>query len=405
MTARLSFDELYASLVARDRARLPGRGEEKLATIRRYAELFFGGRIKIPSIIVSGTKGKGSTCEVASTILSQNGLKTGLFTSPHLASAVERIRINGIPITETQYVDAYYRCEAVCKERETILPGYFALHVMMAGLIFLESNLDVLVIECGLGGRYDWTQIFEPTVTGITSLGYDHLGILGKTPESISNHKFGICTPQSINFTTTQSPEFDVALTALADAAGIKITTVPPVYTGAMGLRGPTAARNSALGAALAIAIGQTVTGRSLPVEAGIASTTINGRYHILPREGIDWIVDGAHTVESIEGCWEWYCSLNRNPLLDVLMCATTHARDPTVLLERVLQGGNWKQVIWVQSYLERGGIPGATIAKDLNEAIAIAKGANPKGVFVTGSLHLVGDVMRMLGWRLGEPP
>jgi folylpolyglutamate synthase len=393
------YESLVQKLITVPSSLSPPRSADKLALIANYAKALFGGTIHIPSIIVAGTKGKGSTCAVADSVLRHNNLKTGLFTSPHLATPRERIRINGGPISESQYLDAYHRCQSLLTQHHLPTPPFFALHTLMAGLIFTDSHLDAAVIECGIGGRYDWTKLFVPDIAGITNLGYDHLSVLGDTPESISWHKFGVCTSTTANFTTTQSPDFDSALAAHSDRSGLKLTVVPPVYNGRMGLRGPTAECNSALGAALAIGLGNRI-GRPITVESGVAAAEIAGRYHSFLSNNIEWLLDGAHTAESVECCCEWYESMNRDMSQDVLMCATTKDRQPQELLARLVNGRWWKKIVWVNGYRPDAMVEGAVSAENLEHALRLVRAQRPRGVLVTGSLHLVGDTLKLLGWR-----
>jgi folylpolyglutamate synthase len=375
-------------------------GAEKLAKISSYGAALFGSRISIPSIVVSGTKGKGSTCAVAESILRHNGLRIGLFTSPHLTTPRERIRVDGLAISEAEYVKTYNDVENLLNSKGLPIPPFFAIHAIMAGLVFTRSKLDGAVIECGIGGRYDWTQLFDPKVTGITSLGYDHLKSLGTTSRSISWHKFGICTRKSMNFSTVQDADFDRELKDHAIKTGILIKTVQPYYSGPMGLSGPCAEENSALGAALAQGFAELIDQRPFDVTCGVKHTDIGGRFHFLRARGIDWMLDGAHTLESMKFCNLWYESKLRDPSHDVLICATTKRRDAPAILSPVLTGKPWKEVIWVHPYNSEVGLKQCTIAEDLPAAINRAISCQAASVLVTGSLHLVGDMLKELGWR-----
>jgi folylpolyglutamate synthase len=394
----------YAALVARLINRHPSERiqswADKISQITRYSTALFGGPISIPSIVVSGTKGKGSTCAVAESILRYNGVKTGLFTSPHLTTARERIRVNGLAISELEYVDAYNEIDSVLAKRG--LPGlpFFAIHTVMAGLVFKKRKIEAAVIECGVGGRYDWTRLFVPKVTGITSLGYDHLETLGKTPHSITWHKFGICGRGSKNFTTVQDPEFDRELKELSRKTRIPVEMVQPIYKGDMGLAGPCAEENSAVGVALARALAGEMGLRPFEVAAGVKNAEIGGRFQCFPARGVDWMLDGAHTLESVQFCNKWYESKHRDSSENVLVCATTKRRDALAILAPVLSGKRWKEIIWVKEYQSEVGLKECSVVDDLPTAINRAIAARPKSVLVTGSLHLVGDMLKELGWR-----
>jgi folylpolyglutamate synthase/dihydrofolate synthase len=249
------YDSLVNALISRAPTVAPVQNVQKLSVMLQYAQRLFGGKVSMPSIVVAGTKGKGSTAAVAESVLRHNGLKTGLFTSPHLATPRERLRLDGRSISEAKYVDLYEYLERLLKKNGLEMPPFFAAHTLMAGLLFRDTPVDAAVIECGVGGRYDWTKIFTPKVTAIAALGHDHLQTLGTTPESISWHKFGICLRSSLNFTTVQLPAFHKALMAHSSESGIPISVVPATYEGEMGLHGPCAGQNTALGTAVARAL------------------------------------------------------------------------------------------------------------------------------------------------------
>lgn len=145
--------------------------------------------LKFPSVHIAGTNGKGSTSHMIAGALQHAGYRTGLYTSPHLVDLRERIRIDGIPVTE-EFVTGF-----VAKTMdlwEGIEPSYFELNVAMAFAAFAEAEVDIAVIETGLGGRLDSTNIIEPVLSVITNIGLDHTHILGDTRALIAREKAGI---------------------------------------------------------------------------------------------------------------------------------------------------------------------------------------------------------------------
>ena len=148
-----------------------------------------------PIIHIAGTNGKGSCSHTLASVLQASGYKVGLFTSPHLIDFRERIRINGEPISES------YVINFVEKERhffEPLHPSFFELTTSMAFRYFADNEIDVAVIEVGLGGRLDCTNIVNPILSIITNISYDHTQLLGHTLEEIATEKAGIiknCTP------------------------------------------------------------------------------------------------------------------------------------------------------------------------------------------------------------------
>jgi dihydrofolate synthase / folylpolyglutamate synthase len=148
--------------------------------------------MKYPTIHVSGTNGKGSVCHMLAAVLQQAGYRVGLHTSPHLVDFRERIKVNGKPCSK-QYVVDFIR-----KHRdfiEAISPSFFEVSVFMAFDYFARQEVDVAIVEVGLGGRLDTTNIINPLVSVITSIGMDHMDFLGDTLEKIAAEKAGIIKP------------------------------------------------------------------------------------------------------------------------------------------------------------------------------------------------------------------
>jgi dihydrofolate synthase / folylpolyglutamate synthase len=144
---------------------------------------------KFKSIHIAGTNGKGSTSHMLAAILQQAGYKTGLYTSPHLKDFKERIKINGEMISGDFVVQFVEQTKALS---ESIEPSFFELTVAMAFEYFAQQQVDIAVIETGLGGRLDSTNVITPILSIITNIGYDHMNILGNTLEEIAMEKAGI---------------------------------------------------------------------------------------------------------------------------------------------------------------------------------------------------------------------
>lgn len=147
---------------------------------------------KFKSIHIAGTNGKGSTSHMLAAMLQQAGYKTGLYTSPHLKDFRERIKINGEMVSEDFVIDFVDRTKALTQELE---PSFFELTVAMAFEYFANEKVDIAVIETGLGGRLDSTNIITPVLSVITNIGYDHMNILGDTLQQIAFEKAGIIKP------------------------------------------------------------------------------------------------------------------------------------------------------------------------------------------------------------------
>ena len=148
---------------------------------------------KIATVHIAGTKGKGSTCTMLAKMLEANGYKVGLYTSPHVVSLHERIMVNSTMISESEMLGLINRVhgsvERMAKTNDT--PTFFEIMTAMAFMHFVDKETDIAVIETGLGGRLDSTNVIEPKVVGITSLSLDHMQQLGKTIESDRTGKSG----------------------------------------------------------------------------------------------------------------------------------------------------------------------------------------------------------------------
>jgi len=145
-----------------------------------------------PTIHIGGTNGKGSTAHTIASVLQASGYKTGLFTSPHLKDFRERIRVNGIPVSEEFVIDFVEKHKDYF---DVVFPSFFEVNVAMTFDYFRQEKVDVAVIEVGLGGRLDSTNIITPKLSVITNISLDHTNILGNTPQLIAHEKAGIIKP------------------------------------------------------------------------------------------------------------------------------------------------------------------------------------------------------------------
>ncbi|CAO2817140.1 unnamed protein product [Amaranthus hypochondriacus] len=175
---------------------------------------------KLKVIHVAGTKGKGSTCAFAESILRNCGLHTGLFTSPHLIDVRERFLLDSAQICQEKFMAYFWWCYNRLKEKttdETPMPTFFRFLALLAFKIFSAEQVDVAIMEVGLGGKFDATNVVQaPIVCGISSLGYDHMEILGNTLGQIAGEKAGIFKEGIPAFTVPQPEE---AMTVLENNA------------------------------------------------------------------------------------------------------------------------------------------------------------------------------------------
>lgn len=337
---------------------------------------------KLSVIHVSGTKGKGSTSAYCESILRCHGYKTGFYSSPHLVAVRERIRINGHPLSEADFTNhfwnVYKKLEAK-RDNDTDMPAYFKFLTVMAFNVFLQENVDVAVIEVGVGGEYDCTNILTKVpVVGIASLGLDHTSILGNTIEEIARQKAGIMKPGCHAFIAHRQPV--ESLRILHDIAfhrNSSIMIAPPVdeytYRGGkieLAMKGPVHKINAGLALQLAKAWMDLKSGKLtatgypvlMPGELHVLSKapafeidnatayalktcTWPGRNQIITRKGKNgtymYYLDGAHTAESIQQCVEWYLNTVKEhggSVPRTLIFNATGDRDVAILLKPLVQ-------------------------------------------------------------------
>ncbi|KAK2771162.1 Folylpolyglutamate synthetase [Emmonsiellopsis sp. PD_33] len=311
-------------------------------------------------IHIAGTKGKGSTCAFISYILRQylpssssssapcKISKIGLYTSPHLRFVRERIQINNEPLTEPQFAKYFFeiwdRLETSAKSAgldpadPSTKPVYFRFLTLMAFHAYLCEGVDAAIIECGIGGEYDTTNIIDkPVVTGITSLGIDHQSMLGDTIEEIAWHKAGIMKPGTKAFTAPQlEPAMEVLRKRAAEkGADLSVATGHPELTAGtptairLGLSGEFQYRNANLAASVAASFlrargvpdtdipndDDDLSSSPLPqkFKKGLESTKLGGRCEKRVEKNIAWHIDGGHTLDSIEATGRWFASQSQS--------------------------------------------------------------------------------------------
>lgn len=328
-------------------------------------------------IHVTGTKGKGSTCAFTESILRQYPeiRKIGLFTSPHLKSVRERIRINGQPIEELKFTKYFFEVWDKLSNTNSneddfpdlqpsneVKPMYFKYLTILSYHIFMSEGVDTAIYEVGVGGKYDSTNIVEsPTVTGISALGIDHVAMLGDTIESITWNKTGIFKP-NVPAVVTKQHEFpdiekyiesraaELGVLKLAFVDGRKISNLK------LGLLGDFQYDNAALAIKLAayhllkLGITNDLSNEDLSYiperfKLGLMNAKWEGRCQILSeKEGYDhitWYIDGAHTLESISAATKWLVNINMSSKTKVLVFNQQGRDSANLLLKRLYSNLN----------------------------------------------------------------
>ncbi|RWS31570.1 folylpolyglutamate synthase-like protein [Leptotrombidium deliense] len=339
---------------------------EKTTRMLQSIDVQIDDLVALNAIHVAGTKGKGSTCALTESIFRSCGYKTGLYTSPHLISVRERIRINGRPVSEQQFVTHFWNVYNGLKadvNYET--PAYFTFLTVFAFSMFCKEKVDVAIIEVGVGGEYDATNVLtSPIAVGITSLGYDHLSILGNTIESIAWHKSGIFKKNVPAFTVPQT--FEAAMTVLrkrADKKQCPLYVCPPLESYStendnpiiVGIQGEIQRLNASLALQLYNAwitnkwhskcgqnFSHSETASAFKVSQqqlkGIKDCKWQGRCQYMPQGRIHYFLDGAHTIDSIQHCVRWFTVHSQKlsvgkKVLKVLLFNCTGQRNVNTLL------------------------------------------------------------------------
>ncbi|CAI9103046.1 OLC1v1001475C1 [Oldenlandia corymbosa var. corymbosa] len=298
-------------------------------------------------IHVAGTKGKGSTCAFCEAIMRECGFRTGLFTSPHLIDVRERFRINGFDITEDKFLLYFWDCWNQLKKNVTDdlpMPPLFQFLTVLAFKIFVEEKVDVAIIEVGLGGTNDSTNVIkDPVVCGIASLGMDHMESLGHTLGEIATHKAGILKPQVPAFSVSQLSEAMDVLRERANKLMVPLEVVEPLdHEKINGIKLSLAGDHQYTNAALAVSLCKSwlqttgnleklfqqdnqIDGLPEPFLKGLSTARLSGRAQVVydcssssnlsmtngeTSGDLIFYLDGAHSPESMEACGRWFSSV-----------------------------------------------------------------------------------------------
>jgi dihydrofolate synthase/folylpolyglutamate synthase len=403
-----------------------------------------------PSVLIAGTNGKGSTAATLASILTASGLRAGLYTSPHLSRPNERIRIDGAEITDTDFAEIFFRVRATAQKlveqgKLAQPPSFFETLTAMAFLHFAEPAIEIAVLEVGMGGRLDATNIVDPLLSIVTDISLDHMEWLGTTITDISREKAGILRRGGTLITLPQHPEANQVIGEVATSLSVLgVSAVPfmpatdadsrathdnpdhPSYTVevlgkpidvASPLRGAHQHRNIALAIAaaaeLAISHGFPITPKS--IAEGIRNTRWPARLERIPIEDSNthttthWLLDVAHNPA---GAWALRAGLrDMFPDLQLGPLVFSCLRDKPVTEMAQILFPLFQQVIFAPIYSSRAtpmkdllaaasstGTP-ASAASSVGQAMEIALHHARPGIpiIVSGSVYLVGDIRNRL--------
>ncbi len=463
-TAPLSYETAVAQMYAlgHELAQTPSYKFD-LAHIRVLLAALGHPENRFPTVLVAGTNGKGSTAATLASILQASGLKTGLYTSPHLVRINERIRLNGKPIGDDDFAMLH---DVVDRTAERLVgegdlpwhPSFFETLTAMSFEYFARSRPDMVVLEVGMGGRLDATNVVEPRLSIITDISLDHQKYLGETVGEIAREKAGIIRPGGIVVTLPQLPEAnDVIGNTILDVGARAVNAVPyvPPVSGqwsvasgqwqrypleVMGTRilvesplvGRHQLRNLALAIAAAAELRNQGTVQITPetIAQGIRETHWPGRFQVVPATGDnpEYVFDVAHNPA---GAWALRSTLSaayQNPrsgdagngreitmvfgvmrdkavaeITEILFpiaghVIVTHANNPRSASPDEIR----QAAARVAAGIDIEEAEDVASALDRARKVAGPKPAGPSGLVVaTGSIYIVGEAMRMLGVRI----
>jgi dihydrofolate synthase/folylpolyglutamate synthase len=250
------------------------------------------------SIIVAGTNGKGSTSATIASILEQSGYRTALYTSPHLVDIRERWRIDGRNIDDALLVESIERLKRAADAID-IVPTYFEALTVIAFIAFSLAKTEVAVLEVGMGGRLDATNVVRPIASVITPIGFDHMEYLGNTIRKIAFEKAGVIHRDAIVLTSNDDPVIIEVLRTRAKKFGNRFIVVRDEHESP--LAGTFQRRNTALAVRAAGELRKVLPKiTTASIERGVLKTNWRGRLEHVSRCGKDIWIDGAHNPHAI---------------------------------------------------------------------------------------------------------
>jgi dihydrofolate synthase/folylpolyglutamate synthase len=390
-----------------------------LATTRALLQELGDPHEVMASVHVGGTNGKGSVCALVAAALREAGWRVGLYTSPHLASFRERIRVDGVPISEEAVAMWTERLRPLILERKAT---FFEASTAIAFADFAARGAEIVVAEVGLGGRLDSTNVLRPLASAVTKIERDHMKYLGDTLELIAAEKAGIAKPGRPFVIGEREPALVEVLRREArravarldprGCADIRVLPAEYEWPGPLGLAGAHQRRNAGVAHGLLMALPSPWRPRREAIEAGFAGARVPGR---LDRRG-KWLFDVAHNPDGINALVRALDLLRPPRPLHALVSILGDKEWPEMLvqLDRVIDRGiltvaptaasrGWNAV-WLRRWLRDRGRPPAraswTLVPEFGEALETVQ-AGAGTVLVTGSFHTVGDVMSALGMEV----
>ncbi len=392
---------------------------------------------RFSAIHVVGTNGKSSTVRMIAALLHHHGIRSGAYLSPHLVSFAERIRVAGADVSPAQFATAVGRARRATALVDRTLPGddrvtQFEALTAAAYAQLGDAGVEVAVVEAGLGGRWDATNVIDAGIAVLTNVGLEHTRWLGPTVTDIAREKLAVVAPgATLVLGSDLHPEADAEARIVAGRQGVTVVRAPAAPPAGTELvaRGAFQRRNFAVACAAA----EAWLGRldEAAVHAAAASTVVPGRFEVLTGagDGVEVVLDGAHNaggIEALAGSLPDF--LAGRPLVAVVsvlddkdaaamlttllpLCAgivftansNPRALSPATLasLAGQIGGGGWDGVARVQADPRRA----VALARRLAVELAGAGADPPAGgvVLATGSIYLVADLVRPAGAGRGS--
>ncbi len=484
----MSYENAVASMLAlgHELAQTPSHRFD-LTHMRVLLEALDHPERRFPSVLIAGTNGKGSTAATLASILNASGLKTGLYTSPHLVRINERIRLDGREISDTHFSELHGKVDRVAERlvAQGELPWHPSFFEMMTAIAFehfARERVDIAVLEVGMGGRLDATNVVDPRVSVITDISLDHQKFLGNTVSEIAGEKVGIMRPGGVVVTLPQQPEAnDVignTIMNLGARAVNAVPYVPPVspasarylvrvssrdrvlqsdvsdesaektaqgaengntvhvYRYPLQVMGrqilvetPLVGRHQLRNVALAIATAEELSRQGFAgisaeaIERGIRETRWPGRFQMIPAQGSaekgsaarsspELVLDVAHNPA---GAWALRSALSERYEDRRLIFVFGAMRDKAIsemteilfpLAERVFATRPDNPRSASPEEIQQAAVrTGSEVEAAPDVASALQRAKNLAGstgvVVITGSIYLVGEVMRLVGARV----
>ncbi|MEY8428565.1 folylpolyglutamate synthase/dihydrofolate synthase family protein [Lachnospiraceae bacterium 46-15] len=383
-------------------------------------------------IHVAGTNGKGSVCAFLSAMLVKAGRRTGLFTSPHLVKINERFQINNVPVEDEDFLKAYLKVQKAVEDMQKegfAHPTYFELLFALAMVLFEEKQVEYVVLETGLGGRLDATNMVEsPIVTVITSISLDHTEILGETIEEIAFEKAGIIKPHVPVIYDGRCKGAEKVILARAKALD---SPAYALHEGMYEILGnteksidfsldngysvhtrvtvPYLAHYQVINSALAL-LAMEVIDSGIPMETrvqAVKETTWQGRMEtVMP--GV--VFDGAHNADGVREFVRTVCRVQKDRPVTLLFSAVME-KDYEKMIETICRQTEFAHVVVTEIAGERN-VPAERLAEVFRRYVEAPVEAVPRAadafrraleekrdsmLFCVGSLYLVGELKGLL--------